>query len=66
MNMKKLIEKADKYVLSKIKKHKHSIELFEIDNKAGEKWNCWSLEVCKEELGFHYRLIKEIVSKAKP
>jgi len=35
------------------------------EEKAEEKWKIISLEICKKELEPHYRLIKEIIAKAK-
>ena len=33
--------------------------------KAEEKWNILSLEICKKELTSHYKIIREIINKAK-
>lgn len=33
--------------------------------KAEEKWNILSLDICKKELEPHYKLIKEIIQKAR-
>jgi len=35
------------------------------EEKAEEKWNIISLEICKKELEPHYKLIKEIIAKAR-
>ncbi len=35
------------------------------EDKVDEKWKILSLEICKQELEPHYKLIKEIIKKAK-
>lgn len=36
-----------------------------MEGKVDEKWNILSLKICKDELAPHYKLIKEIIAKAK-
>lgn len=35
------------------------------EDKADEKWNILSIDICKEELEPHYKAIKEIIKKAR-
>ena len=35
------------------------------EEKLDEKWEILSLDICKKELEPHYKLIKEIIAKAK-
>lgn len=53
--------------LNSLGKNKSSFEenLEFAERKAEEKWNILSLDVCKEELTPHYKLIREIIDKAK-